>query len=207
MDFRSIILKTENFYVVSEPVNADSMNQTFVAPWQILKKRNTKEKTGLIASIRNFFKPAKIVAEEDPYGTCTFAGLPEKGRVFLAYENLKNISEDETVTILKLLCDWAFGEKDVYSLEIDLKYNSIAERVKSLLIYSSEVIDTKLVIHKETVTYTATSISVGCAIGLLLGGCFNIFLIGVLLGIIAGFFVGSMLDSREKVHRKALEGV
>ena len=113
MKERAISLNANNYFIKSLEVDADSMSNLFSTPWNIVPKYKRKQKKIGLET------PDEANTPDVSFGELTFGGLHKNGRVFLEYKLNKKISPQDFVYIIECMTEWAFSQKDVYSVLID----------------------------------------------------------------------------------------
>ena len=196
---RQIILNSEFYKIVSGIIEFDDIDNIITKDWIVFAKYENKRRKKVVDA------PALDSHKEDHkevIGIFRFSGKPQNGRVVLSYEKKVDLKPIYYMELLRKICEWAFSQKDLYSIQMSAPD---VETREMLLKLSFKEEDGCFVLHKEKETQMLTCLGIGLALGLTLGGCFDIELVGSCIGLVAGYFTGRTLDNREKIHRRIVE--
>lgn len=210
---REIILKSKRLVLVpmaNDEIRAliDSVDN------EELKTAYQEMLDGCIRNPENrlWYTPWKISVKgniEVMIGDLCFKGPQSKGIVEIGYGMVPGYEGQGYMTeAAKTLIDWAFLQKDVYTIRAETEENNTAsQRVLEKLGFVRNGAGEEgplFFLKKPTTSFMAIYMCLGLSIGLSMGISMGNMTIGMLMGMSVGMLMGMGIDSGERKHRKEI---
>ena len=216
MSKRSICLKTERLYII--PMTEEELEI------QIREEKDETAKKAYSDMLENcekepldylWFVPWKIILQENQkaIGDVAFKGPQNKGMVEIGFSILPSLQRQGYMTeALGALIDWAFRQKDVYSVAAETAPgNKPSQKVlenNGFNMYANGQEGPRYKIVKRTLFKTPISVCVFIILGVVAGFIFRNFNLFALIGIFAGVgaILGIAVDVAAENRRKRIIG-
>lgn len=147
-------------------------------------------------------------------GDMGFKGAPESGAVELGYGlEEPHRGRGYATEAAKALADWAFSQEGVYFIEAEAEADNAASlRVLEKLGFKPDGMGAegpRFVLERPRMVLGSlcmcVGLCIGMSLGMVLGGTTTGLCIGMSVGMTLGLCTGTLLDSRDKKKRAALE--
>lgn len=200
---RAIVLSTDYYKIVSAMVSRNETRSLLSKEWTVFPKYKRFFTKGMV-DVNPNSQDEHSEEQRELMGVFSFSGEPIDGRVVLKYEVKTQLKQEYFSELLKILCEWAFSQDDVYSIQFDTDDTNLKD---DLLKLSFKEENGSFILHKEADFYLISCAVIGLVLGMSFGGCFQTagIIAGIIIGLFTGLMVGTGMDKREKVHRQLVE--